>query len=371
MRPEVLLFVLGFALGACSAGTSGPTELTIEQLRDATYDNVLEEPVTLVDGRFEGEPFVPGAATRPVVTLVPGTMAQGDLDGDETDEAVVVLTSDSGGSGVFIYLAVVRESDGEPDNMATLSLGDRVRVTALSIDDGKILAELVEHGPNDPMCCPTSEAQREWLLQDGELVELKPIAEPRGSRFIGHLVWGHESRSFTECGGKREGWVINDAGDELIEVYEELTAAPYQPMFVEIRGTWEAAPREGFGAEYDEALRVTELLRAENEGFGCELELSDVLFIASGNEPFWRLHIRHDGISMRSLDAPGEIEFAAPRVSRQPPRVVFEAGGAESGIRISIEKRRCVDSMSGTRYAWSAEIDADGRRLEGCAAEGI
>jgi len=367
VRPEVVVFVLGVALGACSAGTSGPAELTIEQLRDATYDNVLEEPVTLLDGRFEGEPFVPGAATRPIVTLVPGALTKGDLTGDQADEAVVVLVRDSGGSGAFVYLAVVSDNQGTPDNIATLGLGDRVRVTALSIDDGKILAELLEHGPNDPMCCPTSEVHREWTLQDGELME----APPRGSRVRGHFVWGHESRSFTECGGEREGWAINDAGAELVEVYEELTSTPYQPMFVEVRGAWEAAPREGFGAEYGEALRITELLRAENEGFGCRLELDDVLFVASGNEPFWRLQVREDGVSMRLMDAPGEIEFPTPRLSGQTPHIVFEAEGPGSGINISLERRRCVDTMSGARYAWVATVETAGRQFRGCAAEGI
>ena len=367
MRPEFLALVLGVALGACSAGRSGPTELTVEQLRNATYNNVLEEPVTLVDGRFEGEPFSSGAATRPVVTLIPGAVAKGDLDGDQADEAVVALARDSGGSGVFVYLAVVRESRGKPENTATLSLGDRVRVTALSIDDGKILAELVEHGPNDPMCCPTSEVHREWTLQDGELSDV----EPRASRFSGHLVWGHESRSFTECGGEREGWVINDAGDELVAVYDELTSTPYQPMFVEVRGTWEAAPREGFAAEYGEALRITELLRAENEGFGCRLELDGVSFIASGNEPFWRLQIRDDGVFMRSMESPDEAVFPAPGRQGQPPLITFNSDGPDAAIQITLEQRRCIDTMSGARFAWTATVDVDDRRLSGCAAEGL
>jgi uncharacterized membrane protein len=371
VKPQALVYLLGAMLAACSGVDDSSAELTVAELRDATYMNVLEEPVTLVDGRFEGEPFAPGAATRPVVTLVPGAMATGDLDGDETDEAIVALAYDAGGSGVFIYLAVVRERDGEPDNVATLSLGDRVRVTALSIDDGKILAELVEHGPNDPMCCPTSEVQREWLLQDGELVELGPIAGTRGSRFIGHLVWGHESRSFTECGGEREGWVINDAGDELVEVYEELTTAPYQPMFVEIRGTWEAAPREGFGAEYDEALRVTELLRAENEGFGCRLELDGALFIASGNEPFWRVQVTKDSVSLRTMESPSEAVFPAPGRNGQSPLITFRSDGPDSAIEITLEQRRCIDTMSGARFAWAATVDVGGRRLSGCAAEGL
>ena len=192
-----------------------------------------------------------------------------------------------------------------------------------------------------------------------------------GSRLRGHLVWGHESRSFTSCDSGPEGWVINESGDELVEVYEELTSAPYQPMFVEVRGEWTGAPSEGFGAEFDEALRITELLRAENEGFGCRLELDDVLFIASGNEPSWRVQIREEGISLRSMDAPVEAEFPAPRMSGQPPQVVFEAAGPDSAIRISLERRRCIDTMSGAHYAWAADIDIDGRHLEGCAAEGL
>jgi uncharacterized membrane protein len=76
-------------------------------------------------------------------------------------------------------------------------------------------------------------------------------------------------------------------------------------------------------------------------------------------------------MSMRSMGVPGEIEFPAPRESGRPPRVEFEADGAEAAIRISLEQRRCVDSMSGARYAWAASVDIDGRRLEGCAAKGI
>lgn len=345
--------------------------LTEEALRNASYKGILESPVTLSDGRFEGEPFAPGAATRPVVTLVPGVIATGDLAGDESDEAVVALAHNAGGSGVFMYLAIMRDDRGDPDNMATISLGDRARITALAIDEGILAADLVEHGPNDPMCCPTQAVRRQWRLDDGKPVPLGPASEMQGARFRGQLVWGQESRSFTECDSGRGGWVINESGDELVAVYEELTTAPYQPMFVEIRGEWVAAPGEGFGADFEEALRVTELLRAESEGFGCRLDLADVLFVASGNEPFWRLQIREDGMSMRLMASPDEIAFPAPRVQAQPALVTYESGNAESRIRVVLEKRRCVDTMSGARYAWKAQVDIDGERLAGCAAQGI
>ena len=246
-----------------------PVPLTAEQLRNATYVDILDGPFTLVDSRFEGEPFVPGAATRPVVTLVPGMMATGDLTGDGNDEAVVALTHNAGGSGVFMYLAIMRDDQGTPDNIATISLGDRARVTALRIDSGRLVADMVEHGLDDPMCCPTKQVRREWQLQDGLPISLQSAAQSQDVRVSGHLVWGHESRSLTECGDAREGWVINDAGDELIDVYNELTNAPYQPMFVEVRGEWTDAPTEGFGAAYDRGGPRTKASAAGWSSMAC------------------------------------------------------------------------------------------------------
>jgi uncharacterized membrane protein len=358
IRPSSRVLLLGLALAGCSGGGGMQAETAPGPLRNATYVGVLQEPVTLADGRYEGRPFEPGAASRPTVTLVRDIEATGDLTGDGNDEAVVLLAHDAGGSGVFMYLAVMSDPAGSPRNIATFSLGDRARVTAIDVVDGGIAAELLEHGPDDPMCCPTKVVHREWRL-------------PHGSRFSGHLAWGHESRTFTACGGEREGWVINEAGRELVDVYNELTTAPYQPMFVEVRGEWVAAPVEGFGADYDEALRITELLRAETEGFGCRLELDGVLFVVSGNEPSWRLQIREDGISMRSMGAPEEVVFAAPEKHGKPPLITFESSGADSRIRVTLEQRRCVDSMSGARFAWAATVDIDGRQLTGCAAEGL
>jgi uncharacterized membrane protein len=364
------------AVSGCAGGNPGPAPdaavITAESLQAATYRGILDDPVTLEDGRYEGAPFVPGAASRPVLRLVPGMTAMGDLTGDGLDEAAVVLAHNAGGSGVFIYLGVVQATPRGPDNIATVRLGDRVKVIAVGIEDSKIRVQLVEHAPDDPMCCPTRQAEREWLLEGDELVEIERARGPQVGRIRGHLVWGHESRSFTECDTEREAWVFNESGAELAAVYEELTAEPYQPMFVEVRGEWVTAPRDGFAADYPEALRITELLRAESEGFGCRLELDGMLFVASGNEPFWRLQVRADGLSLRTIKGPDELVFAAPERSEYAGLVTYYSSNTrDQEIRVTLERRRCVDSMSGARYAWAATVDLDGRRLEGCAAQGI
>jgi len=109
---------------ALSAPLGAPT---LEELKNATYAGLedLAGPVSLKDGRWEGEPFEPGAASGPSVVLAPGFRLTGDLDGDGTEEAVVVLAQSSGGSGTFNSLAVVKRAAEGPRNVATTPLGDR------------------------------------------------------------------------------------------------------------------------------------------------------------------------------------------------------------------------------------------------------
>jgi uncharacterized membrane protein len=252
-----------------------------------------------------------------------------------------------------------------------IPLGDRVKVKSLTVIDGKIVADLVEHGPGDPMCCPTQAVHREWELQAGELTELDTRHMQPTSRHRGHLVWGHEGRTFSECGSQRTGWVINESGKGLLEVYQELTTAAYEPLFVEVTGNWADAPKEGFGADFPEAMRITEWHRAEREGHGCDLDLEGVLFVAMGNEPFWRLHILEDKVSMWSMDSPGETVFSAPELSEAGGHISIIADRAESGIRIIFEKQRCADTMSGARYEFMVTVELEGKHFSGCAIQGL
>jgi uncharacterized membrane protein len=340
-------------------------------LKNATYHAVLDEPVTLQDGKYEGPPYTAMSASRPVVTLVESTIVVGDVAGDEADDAIVMLATNTGGSGVFFHLAVVRNLDGTPQHIGMVPLGDRVKVQSLEVIDGRIVADLVEHGPGDPMCCPTAAVHREWALQDGKLEELDTRHKQPTERHRGHLTWGHETRTFTGCGTERTAWVINESGEDLVEVYEELTSAPYEPLFVEVSGNWADAPKEGFGADYPEAMRITEWHRAERESWGCDLDLEGVLFVATGNEPFWRVHIREDGISMWSMDSPGETKYSAPELSETDGRISFTATGADTGIRVMLEKQRCIDTMSGSRYEYVVTAELEGMRLSGCAIRGL
>jgi uncharacterized membrane protein len=82
--------------------------------------------------------------------------------------------------------------------------------------------------------------------------------------------------------------------------------------------------------------------------------------------------VREDGVSLRLMEAPEEVVFAAPERSEYAGFVTYHSRGSRNAkLRITLERRRCIDSMSGARYAWTAAVDIDGRHLAGCAAEGL
>lgn len=114
-----------------------------EQLADAIYTGIYDEPV-----------------------------ATGEIDGTSGAEAAVLLAENSGGSGSFVYLAVVGLQDGKPVNLGTALVGDRSQVQTISIEGSRIRLELLEHGPLDPACCPSSPASQIWVLRDGHLTRI-------------------------------------------------------------------------------------------------------------------------------------------------------------------------------------------------------
>jgi hypothetical protein len=161
----LLLVTLVFAAGCCSQAAP----LTAESLKNTEYKGIHPEGLKLSDGKYEGEPFVEGGASRPMVVFVE-PYAFGDLDGDGVGDAAVLLVETSGGSGSFVYLAAVLNQNGEPLNQATMLLGDRAQVEELTIEGKQIRVKMLTHGPEDPLCCPSQESQGTYTLEGSALV---------------------------------------------------------------------------------------------------------------------------------------------------------------------------------------------------------
>ncbi|HEX7374058.1 MAG TPA: hypothetical protein VF277_03735, partial [Steroidobacteraceae bacterium] len=124
-----------------------PPPPTLEQLRSATVSGVLEQPVTLTNGTYEGQPVATGAATHPSVTLWPSAVVFADVDGKPGSEAVAAMAADTGGSGEFVHIGVFALQDGKAVSLATAQVGDRVKLQKLWVEHGQIHLDVVEPGP--------------------------------------------------------------------------------------------------------------------------------------------------------------------------------------------------------------------------------
>jgi hypothetical protein len=168
-----LLVASSLALLALACARPARTAPSWDELRNTTYRDVFAAPVTLREGRWLGDPFEPGSASRPMLELVDGLTLEGDLDRDGVPERVVLLASNEGGSGTFLHLAVVSRRGRSVENVATVRIGDRVQVRSGAIENGRIGLDLLEPGPNDPACCPTEKTRRSWRLEGETLKEIE------------------------------------------------------------------------------------------------------------------------------------------------------------------------------------------------------
>jgi len=160
------------------AASGPPPAPTLEQLKGATVSGVFDQPVTLVNGVYHGEPAAPGAASHPMLALWEPTVHFGDVDATAGDEAIAMFSATTGGTGEFVHLAVFGIRDGALANLGTAAVGDRVKLQALWLERGKILMDVIEAGPGDAACCPTQVARKTYGFEGGALKQLS--SEVRG-----------------------------------------------------------------------------------------------------------------------------------------------------------------------------------------------
>lgn len=126
----------------------------------------------LKDGVFE-ESVVPGSATTTRIQL-DKEQVFGDVNGDGTEDAVVTLVVDPGGSGTFTYLALVLNETGTAKPLAAVLLGDRITVKSMVIRSNSVTVTMLSRRPDEPMGAePTIEVIRILKLQGDELIEAK------------------------------------------------------------------------------------------------------------------------------------------------------------------------------------------------------
>jgi hypothetical protein len=156
----------------------------IYSIKDFAGENGGSDKVTLVDGFYAYiDPTNPPDPSNYTVQYLKS--ANGDLNADGMPDAAVILIADTSGSGTFIYLAAMVSGKGMQENIDTIYLGDRVVVETISIQDGLVQLQMITHGPQDAMCCPSVKTSQTYLLENGRLVsQVEKIIAPLANEII-------------------------------------------------------------------------------------------------------------------------------------------------------------------------------------------
>ncbi len=186
-RLALFVLLLTLALGACGRpaavlpieNTKTPAqaerELTsfLAGLSNAEYpiDVTSSGNAPLENGYYE-ESIAPDSATKITVQL-DEEQDLGDLNGNEIEDAAVLLEADPGGSGTFTYLSTVLNENGVAKPTSSIELGDRIIVKTLTIQDGDIIVTMLTRNPEEPFTAnPTLEVVRTFKLQGNKLIEI-------------------------------------------------------------------------------------------------------------------------------------------------------------------------------------------------------
>jgi len=144
----------------------------LDLLRNGVFTSPDWGEYQLTDGIYYRDPPTSQESTEVYSTRMLDTILRGDIDLDGSEDAVVFLATQSGGTGHFVEMAAVLNQNGSASNAATRSLGDRVIVEAGTIQNGVITLKMRVQGPNDGMCCPSLSITWTFRLENGRLIQI-------------------------------------------------------------------------------------------------------------------------------------------------------------------------------------------------------
>ncbi len=136
---------------------------------NATY-SIDGSAVTLINGK--AAEAIPDSSAQKVTTLFEAN-TKGDLHGDGIEDAVVILTQNSGGSGTFYYVAEALKTDVGYQGTNAILLGDRIAPVSNEIRHGFVLVNYADREKGQPMTArPSLGVTRYVHLEGTKLVEI-------------------------------------------------------------------------------------------------------------------------------------------------------------------------------------------------------
>ena len=143
--------------------------------KNATY--IIEgERVTLKDG-VANSTAAPGSASLETTAYFGNEMFT-DLNGDNLEDIVFILTRETGGTGVFYYVAAALNTGNGYRGGEALLLGDRIAPQTIEKGTGKmVVVNYADRAPGESFVTPPSVGKSMWLILDPETMQFGEVAQ--------------------------------------------------------------------------------------------------------------------------------------------------------------------------------------------------
>jgi hypothetical protein len=154
------------------AGRQESATLSEPVLLNSTYRSPDWGEFQLRDGIYYRIPPNSLESQESHTTRFQGPVFYGDINADGLKDALVILSTQNGGTGHFVELAAVIDQNGDAHNVATISLGDRVVVESGTVENDIIVLNMRVQGLNDGLCCPSQFVTWNYVLSGDQLIKL-------------------------------------------------------------------------------------------------------------------------------------------------------------------------------------------------------
>jgi hypothetical protein len=170
MSEQVYLPALASGATPSAAPTQQPT-VSVAPLDVNNLENMeFSLPVSQKSVKLSGGSYEARSGNDYLEVRITSDIAEGDLNGDGVADAALVIAENTGGTGRFASLVIVLNKNGNPVQTALFQIGDRVKINQITIQDERVTLDMIIHGPQDPLCCPSLPTTQTFRLSSAELL---------------------------------------------------------------------------------------------------------------------------------------------------------------------------------------------------------
>ena len=192
-----------------------------------------------------------------------------------------------------------------------------------------------------------------------EANQLSDVKTPHTFMLRGTVIIGHESQSIQPCNSEQQYWI--NLSPVQWQAGSEIQSSPYQPMYGELIGHFEAPPKGGFANDYPARFVVSQInTLVAGEGSSCQRNVQPTK--AFGTEPFWNLQVVNGELVFSEMGKPKQQQAITEQKLEINKRVY-----QSRDFSLTMTKGICKDSMVESIYGWNSEVDIDGKKYQGCA----